>query len=115
MATTDQAASTFGSFVGLTTSPQLGVIDTGAQSAVCGTAALLRLEQALAQYGMQVVDQELSASDLATKGVGGQAEVVRKVALPLSLAKTSGVVQSLVVASDVPLLLPIHLLRSLGM
>eukprot|EP00971_Amphidinium_carterae_P061232 1212230-Amphidinium_carterae.1 len=117
MITNDQTqpGASFGSFVGLTTSPQLGVLDTGAQSAVCGVQALARLEQALAQHGLQVVEQELSASDMATKGVGGQAEVVKKVALPLAIAKTSGVVHSLVVASDIPLLLPIHLLHSLGM
>eukprot|EP00971_Amphidinium_carterae_P256455 5091905-Amphidinium_carterae.1 len=108
-------SSTYGIFVGLTTRPELGVVDTGAQGAVIGEASLARLQHAMEGYGVKPVEMSLSTADVETKGVGGKATVLRKVSLPIGIAGTPGVLTALVVSCDVPLLLHIDLLRSLGM
>eukprot|EP00971_Amphidinium_carterae_P342876 6482332-Amphidinium_carterae.1 len=106
---------TFGTFIGLTTKPEMGIIDTGAQGAVLGEAALARLQLAMAEYGVQPQELELSQADTETKGVGGKAHVTRKVSLPVGIAGTAGLLTALVVSCDVPLLLHIDLLQTLGM
>eukprot|EP00971_Amphidinium_carterae_P000363 7864-Amphidinium_carterae.3 len=109
------STQSFGTFIGLTTQPEMGIIDTGAQGAVLGEAALARLQQAMAEYGVQPQELELSQADTETKGVGGKAHVTRKVSLPIGIAGTAGLLTALVVSNDVPLLLHIDLLQTLGM
>lgn len=46
-------------------------------------------------------------------GVGGQAQVVGIAAVPLGIAGTTGILEVTIVKGDVPLLLPIKLLRDL--
>ena len=97
-------------FVGLTTNPMMGIVDTAAQDGLVGDAALKRLKGQLRARGLQEVwiDKVCKAH-----GVGGQAKVVGMAALPLGLAGCSGVLEVSVIEGDVPLLLPIKLLRGL--
>eukprot|EP00971_Amphidinium_carterae_P236417 4691918-Amphidinium_carterae.2 len=86
----------FGIFIGLTTSPEQGVLDTGAQGAVLGEAALSRLSKAMAEHGIKPIELELTEADTETKGVGGKATVIKKVSLPIGISKTSGLLTALV-------------------
>ena len=97
-------------FVGLTTSPASAIVDTAAQDGLIGRAALERLKRQLAELGLRVV---MTGKQARAHGVGGPAKVVGIVAIPLGLAGSSGVLEATVVENDVPLLLPIKLLRSL--
>ncbi len=97
-------------FVGLTTSPASAIVDTAAQDGLIGRAALERLKRQLAEHGLRVV---MTNKQARAHGVGGPAKVIGIVAIPLGLAGSSGVLEATVVENDVPLLLPIKLLRSL--
>eukprot|EP00971_Amphidinium_carterae_P149835 2970534-Amphidinium_carterae.1 len=114
-ATETRGTSNFGMFVGLMTKPEQGVVDTGAQGAVIGELALERLSRAMAERGVQPVDLPLTDFDTETKGIGGKALVTKKVSIPIGISKTAGLVTALVVSFDVPLLLHVELLQTLGM
>eukprot|EP00434_Breviolum_minutum_P017338 symbB.v1.2.015305.t1/scaffold1138.1/size205980/4 len=98
------------SFVGLTTNPTYAVVDTAAQDGLIGNAALERLKACLADYGLRVA---WTSKQAKAHGVGGQAKVLGIVALPLGIAGTTGILEVTVVEGEVPLLLPIKLLRQL--
>ena len=97
-------------FVGLTTSPMTAIVDTAPQDGLVGDVALGRLKQQLSARGLQVVWLDRVSK---AHGVGGQAKVIGMAAIPLGLAGSSGVLEVSVVQGDIPLLLPIKLLRSL--
>ena len=97
-------------FVGLTTSPASAIVDTAAQDGLIGKDALERLKRQLAEHGLRVV---MTNKQARAHGVGGPAKAIGIVAIPLGLAGSSGVLEATVVENDVPLLLPIKLLRSL--
>ena len=97
-------------FVGLTTRPNLAVVDTAAQDGLIGSLALERLKENLADCGLRVAWTDKKAR---AHGVGGQAKVIGIAAIPLGIAESSGVLEATVVEGDVPLLLPIKMLRKL--
>ena len=97
-------------FIGLTTSPSTAVVDTAAQDGLIGRPALERLKQQLGAVGLQISWTKKRAK---AHGVGGPANVVGIVAIPLGLAGTTGILETTVVENDVPLLLPVTLLDSL--
>ena len=97
-------------FVGLTTNPSMAVVDTAAQDGLIGSLALERLKEQLAAFGLRVV---WTGRQAKAHGVGGAAKVLGIVAIPLGLAKSSGVLEATVVEGEVPLLLPIKLLKQL--
>ncbi|CAE7806642.1 GIP, partial [Symbiodinium necroappetens] len=98
-------------FVGVTTADHQALVDTCAQEGLIGKPALLRLCDALRAQGLRCLWLDKVA---AARGIGGSAKTVGVVELPLGLAGVSGVLEATVVAEDVPLLLPVSLLRSLG-
>ena len=98
------------SFVGLTMKGNLGIVDTAAQGGLIGEAALGRLEEELKQFGLR--PHKLDKQGRA-RGVGGQAQVVAVVEIPLGLAGVCGILEVTVVKEEVPLLLPISLLKEL--
>eukprot|EP00435_Cladocopium_sp_Y103_P071079 s134_g36.t1 len=106
--TTSVAASYF---VGLTTSPSMAVVDTAAQDGLIGSVALRRLKEELKQFGLRVA--WLPHKKARAHGVGGAANVLGSAAIPLGIQGNSGVLEVTVVEGDVPLLLPIKLLREL--
>eukprot|EP00435_Cladocopium_sp_Y103_P064383 s1441_g26.t1 len=97
-------------FVGLTTCPTMAIVDTAAQDGLVGEMALQRLKGQLEQRGLQIVHTNKKAK---AHGVGGQAQVVGIAAVPLGIAGTTGILEVTVVKGDVPLLLPIKLLKDL--
>ena len=97
-------------FVGLTTSPTMAVVDTAAQDGLIGVKALERLKQQLTEFGLQIIWSDRKAK---AHGIGGAAKVVGVAALPLGLAGSSGVLEATVVDNEVPLLLPVKMLRKL--
>ena len=97
-------------FVGLTTSPTSAVVDTAAQDGLVGRAALNRLKQQLECRGLKVVWTDKKAR---AQGVGGPAKVIGTAAIPVGLAGSTGILEATVVDSDVPLLLPVKLLKNL--
>ena len=97
-------------FVGLTTSSTSAVVDTAAQDGLVGRAALNRLKQQLESRGLGIVWTDKKAR---AHGVGGPAKVIGTAAIPVGLAGSTGILEATVVDSDVPLLLPVKLLRSL--
>lgn len=92
-------------FVGLTTSPTSAVVDTAAQDGLVGRSALNRLKQQL--------ESVWTEKKARAHGVGGPAKVVGTAAIPIGLAGSTGILEATVVDSDVPLLLPVKLVRSL--
>lgn len=97
-------------FVGLTTSPTMAVVDTAAQDGLIGLKALERLKEQLTGFGLQI---NWSSRKAKAHGIGGAAKVAGVAALPLGLAGSSGVLEATVVDNEVPLLLPVKMLRSL--
>ncbi|CAK8996137.1 Retrovirus-related Pol polyprotein from transposon RE1 (Retro element 1) (AtRE1) [Includes: Protease RE1 [Durusdinium trenchii] len=98
-------------FCGLCTDPQQGVVDTAAQSGLIGEAALKRLEDSLHHHGLKVF---WTGKQAQARGVGGAAHVTGVAEIPLGLNGLCGVLECTVVKEEVPLLLPIRLLRELG-
>ena len=79
-------------------------MDTAAQSGLIGEETLKRLQNNLKCHGLKVVWKNKQAQ---ARGVDGQAQVVGVV------GGACGVLERTIVKEDVPLLLPIRLLRDL--
>lgn len=103
------AAETF--FVGLMTNPTMAVVDIAAQDGLIGSIALSRLKEELRQGGLKVA--WIPHKRAQAHGVGGAAKIVGSAPIPLGIHGTSGVLEVTVVEGDIPLLLPVKLLREL--
>eukprot|EP00435_Cladocopium_sp_Y103_P050345 s671_g15.t1 len=100
-----------GSFCGIVTESHDGVVDTAAEGGLVGSHALDRLLQHLRQvHGLR---GKWVPKTSAAKGVGGQAKVVGVIMLPLGIGGINGVLECTVVDGEVPLLLPVRLMRTL--
>lgn len=97
-------------FCGLTTEPEFGVVDTAAQSGLIGKAAFGRLSRALASVGLKPRNTNKKGH---ARGVGGQAVAVGVMELPIGIANVNGILEVTIVEDDVPLLLPVSLLKDL--
>ncbi|CAE7544937.1 Top3a, partial [Symbiodinium necroappetens] len=99
------------SFVGVATASGEGIVDTAAQDGLIGKAALLQFTETLRGFGLQIRwNHEKKAQ---ASGVGGKAKVIGIAELPIGLAGVNGLLEATVVQDNVPLLLPIKLLRQL--
>eukprot|EP00435_Cladocopium_sp_Y103_P059905 s740_g21.t1 len=97
-------------FIGLTTNPAFAVVDTAAQDGLIGLGALNRLKVQLSELGLRVAWTNKQAR---AHGVGGAAKVVGIAAIPLGIGGVSGVLEATVVEGEVPLLLPVSMLKQL--
>ena len=97
-------------FHGIVTCSFEGVVDTAAEGGLIGSFALKRLQHELNQLGLCC---RWTPKTSAAKGVGGQAQVVGVILIPLGLGGINGVLETTVIEGDVPLLLPIRLLKTL--
>ncbi len=88
----------------------MAVVDTAAQDGLIGTSALERLKEQLEWHGLQIA---WTGRQAKAHGIGGQAKVIGIAAIPLGIAGTSGVLEATVVEGEIPLLLPIKMLRHL--
>ena len=99
------------SFNGIVTESHDGVVDTAAEGGLIGPLALDKLLQHLRQvHGLQ---GKWIPKTSAAKGVGGQAKVLGVILLPLGIGGINGVLEATVVEGEVPLLLPVRLMRAL--
>ena len=98
------------SFSGVTTQSHHGIVDSAAQDGVIGKLALERLEEALRSRGLK---PRWSDRVVRTKGIGGEARGIGVCELPLSIGGVAGVMEAAVVEGEVPLLLPVKLLKQL--
>ena len=94
----------------MTTHGAFGLVDTAAQSGLIGEGALSRLQVALNSFGLKVKKTDKKAQ---ARGVGGEAKVQGVVEIPMGLGGVNGVLEATVVQEDVPLLIPVRLLRDL--
>eukprot|EP00971_Amphidinium_carterae_P180867 3587882-Amphidinium_carterae.2 len=89
-----------------------GVIDTGAINAVCGAHAFLMLDEHLkkAQLGTRQIPPPRSLG-----GMGGSCSVLAAAEVPVTLgAGRVGLVSTAICEGDIPFLIPLPLLSSLG-
>ena len=97
-------------FCGITTHSAHGVVDTAAEGGLIGSLALQRLNHSLEAHGLTC---KWTPKRSSAKGVGGQAKVIGVVYIPLGLGGLNGILETTVVEGDVPLLLPVRMMRSL--
>ena len=88
------------------------ILDIGATQDIIGLPAMEALERTLRSAGLRSVEVPSSAS--APTGIGGQATVVRSALVPISPGGVPGVINFLVIQSNVPPLLSVGLLEHLG-
>ena len=103
-----KAASSDSQFCGITTNSEVGVVDTAAEGGLVGINALQRLEHRLHDHGLAI--KWVPKKSLA-KGIGGQAQVVGVAMIPLGIGGICGLLEVTVVEGEVPLLLPVKLLK----
>ncbi|CAE7498867.1 TY1B-DR1 [Symbiodinium sp. CCMP2592] len=110
-ATQEKGRADVAPFIGIVTNESQALVDTAAQEGLIGRPALLRLCGALRNHHLQIhwVDKQSCA-----RGIGGQARTIGVCEIPLGIGGTPGVLEATVVSDDVPLLIPISLLRALG-
>ena len=97
-------------FCGISTEGAQGVVDTAAQSGLIGERALKKISEELKRYGLSY---RMTNRNGQARGVGGEAVVKGVIELPIGIAGVNGVLEVTVVQEDVPLLLPVKLLREL--
>ena len=97
-------------FCGIVTQDCDGVVDTAAEGGLVGSLALERLQKKLQSRGMKCSWTSKTAS---AKGVGGQAKSLGVILIPLGIGKVNGVLECTVIEGDVPLLLPVSLMKTL--
>ena len=98
------------SFSGVTTQAHHGIVDSAAQDGVIGKVALERLEEDLKSRGLK---PRWCNRVVRTKGIGGEAKSLGVCELPLGIGGVSGILETAVVEGEVPLLLPVKLLKQL--
>eukprot|EP00971_Amphidinium_carterae_P138069 2736212-Amphidinium_carterae.1 len=89
----------------------LGVVDTGAVNAVAGMNTMLSIDSTLSKFqlGLKRVPPPRWVG-----GIGGACRVVMAVEVPVSLGSVCGTVSAVVVPGDIPFLVPLPLLKTLG-
>ena len=98
-------------FCGIVTHPCEGVVDTAAEGGLIGSEPLARLQQQLRHHGLKV---KWIPKKSTAKGVGGSATVEGVALIPLGIGGVNGILETTVVQGDVPLLLPVKLLKQLA-
>ena len=98
-------------FCGIVTKGHQGIVDTAAEGGLIGSVALERLQNELKIHGLKC---KWTPKVTTAKGVGGSAKVLGVVLIPLGIGKVNGILEASVVSGDVPLLLPIKMLKVLG-
>ncbi len=100
-----------GNFCGIVTKPSQGIVDTAAEGGLIGHVALQRHEEELRRFGLKC---KWIPKISSAKGVGGSAKVIGVTLIPLGVGKINGILEATVVEGEVPLLLPVRMLKTLG-
>ena len=98
-------------FVGVVTRGFQGIVDTAAQEGLVGKEALLRLFDELRKYGLK---GHWNGKTTEARGIGGKANTLGTVEVPVGIGGVPGILELTVVSEDVPLLVPVNMLRALG-
>ena len=104
---TDEAAWSY-----LTMPSGDAIIDTGATQDLIGTVAFRALSHRLAEVGLKAVKIDVPCA--VPSGIGGKATVEQVVLVPISPGGCSGVLQMVVLATDIPPLLSIGFMDFMG-
>ena len=88
------------------------ILDIGATQDIIGLPAMEALDRTLEAAGLRSI--EVPTVACAPTGIGGRAQVVRSVLVPISPGGAPGVINFLVIQSNVPPLLSVGLLEHLG-
>eukprot|EP00971_Amphidinium_carterae_P329325 6461686-Amphidinium_carterae.1 len=83
--------------------PFLAVLDTGAQSTVCGSVRWAEFEATLRGLGLNAVKTESKAR--GTKGIGGEAKCLDIWNTPIGIGGCNGLMSVTVLEGDIPFLL----------
>eukprot|EP00971_Amphidinium_carterae_P138334 2741143-Amphidinium_carterae.1 len=83
----------------------LAVLDTGAQSGVCGEKRWQAFQKQLRKKGLQPILTSLPAA--GTRGIGGEARGIGIYNVPVALGKACGIMTVQVIQGDVPFLVSI--------
>ena len=97
----------------LNVTPGCSLVDTAAQSATVGAKAFRKHEELLwTKYGLRC---KLKMEPTRATGVGGKAQVLSKVTIPVGMGQTNGTLDYTVIGNDsVPPLTPVNTLHNLG-
>lgn len=87
------------------------MVDTAAEGGLIGLEPLQSLQEELARHGLRI---KWTPKVSTARGVGGDAKVEGVALIPIGIGGINGVLETTVVQGNVPLLLPIRLLRALG-
>ena len=88
------------------------ILDIGATQDIIGLPAMEALDRTLEAAGLRSI--EVPTVACAPTGIGGRAQVIRSVLVPISPGGVPGVINFLVIQSNVPPLLSVGLLEHLG-
>eukprot|EP00971_Amphidinium_carterae_P332122 6466113-Amphidinium_carterae.2 len=93
---------------------ELAILDSGAQTAVCGRSRWQSLIKAYYDHGLH--PELISERATTTHGIGGIAKTSGVWRLPVGIAGVAGLIDVTIIEHEsIPLLLPISLQRDLGM
>ena len=100
--------------IGITVEAGHSLADTAAQNGVVGLPEFRKLEKVLwNQFGLKCV--LLPSNKTSAVGIGGKAKTLGRVATPVGIAGTNGVMEWTVVDDNkIPPLTPVNLLHTLG-
>ncbi len=84
------------------------ILDIGATQDLIGQVALTALESVLRHVGLQVVEVDFNPT--VPMGIGGMAEALKTILVPISPGGVPGVVEMTVLKNDIPPLLSVGLL-----
>ena len=102
-------------FIGLVLPAGQMLLDTGAQEGLIGPEHLARHEEVLERHGLKA--RWLNRDKTTTGGVGGNAQVLGMVEIPVGIQKKSGLITMKVTenpGNDLPPLIPMPFCRQLG-
>ena len=105
-------------YAGVSCRPMEALVDTAAEDAVIGERAMQRLRKELQTKGLQPLPVGSGVPFPGAGGIGGPAQVVAMLEVPVGVAQVNGVLRFTVLKdsedSETPPLLPIKYLESVG-
>eukprot|EP00435_Cladocopium_sp_Y103_P070861 s172_g36.t1 len=106
----------FSVFAGVQTSGNEAVVDTAAEEAVIGSAAMAKLRQCLEGYGLQPAPAP--GATVTCAGIGGSAKILGIYDVPVGVARTNGLIRVTEISDEgsfcTPFLLPISYIELVG-
>eukprot|EP00971_Amphidinium_carterae_P228716 4536933-Amphidinium_carterae.2 len=97
------------------TSPEVAIVDTGAVNGIVGVTQFEILCKQLARVGLAAhIDQSAAGAPRNVGGIGGGAAVVCTAIVPTALNSIPGLISFIVIAGEVPALLPLPLMKAMG-